>query len=30
MKLKPVYEDVKDFKCNDPYLQSTGLRKSKR
>ena len=24
MKLKPVYKDVKDFKCNDLYLQSVG------
>ena len=24
MKLKPVYSDVKDFKCNDLYLKSLG------
>jgi hypothetical protein len=24
MKLKPVYEDVENFKCNDLYLQSIG------
>ena len=24
MKLKPVYEDMKDFKCEDLYLHSVG------